>query len=163
VKIMNKYISGVIAGSLIAMSLPAYAEHGDRHFEGGEYHRGGEGWHGDRHTVEIWRGGNWVHDRHDGRFGWWWVAAGMWYFYPAPVYPYPDPYTPPVVVVTQQLPSPAPQTAVQAQPALQYWYYCDSLKTYYPYAPSCPEAWRTVPAQPPVPTQSLPPPQAVPH
>ena len=84
------------------MSLPALAEHGERHFEGREFHHDGGGWRGDRHTVEVWRGGNWVHDRHDGRLGWWWVAAGMWYFYPDPVYPYPDPYTPPVVVVNPQ-------------------------------------------------------------
>lgn len=155
-----KYVSGILAGSLILLSLPALADHGERHFEGREFHHDGGGWRGDRHTVEIWRGGNWVHERHDGRFGWWWVAAGMWYFYPAPVYPYPDPYTPPVVVVNQQ-PAPAPVTA-QAQPPLQYWYYCDSLKAYYPYVPSCPETWRTVPAQPPLPAQSAQPP-AAPH
>lgn len=153
---MNKYVSAIIVGSLIAMALPAHAEHDERHFERRDYHRDGEGWRGGRHTVEIWRGGTWVHDRHDGRFGWWWVAAGMWYFYPAPVYPYPDPYTPPVVTVIQQ-------PSVQAQAPLPYWYYCASLKTYYPYVPSCPEAWRTVPAQPPLPAPSLPPPQMAPH
>ena len=158
---MRLHISRIIIGSLLAMSLPAFAEHRERGGEGREIHRVGEGWRGDRHTVEVWRGGNWVHDRHDGRYGWWWVAAGMWYFYPAPVFPYPDPYTPPVVVINQQ--PPAPQATVQAQPPLQYWYYCDSLKTYYPYASSCPEAWRAVPAQPPVPAQPSPVPQAAPH
>ena len=158
---MNTYklIGGILAASFLFMSLPALAEHDGRHFEGREFHRDGGGWRGDRHTVEVWRGGNWVHERHDGRFGWWWVAAGMWYFYPSPVYPYPDPYTPPVVVVNQQPAAPAPVTA-QAQPPLQYWYYCDSLKTYYPYVASCPETWRTVPAQPPVPAQSAQPPTA---
>ena len=158
----SKIIFSVLVGGLIAIASPAFAEHGDRHFEGREFHRGGEGWHGGRHTVEIWRGGNWVHERHDGRFGWWWVAAGMWYFYPSPVYPYPDPYTPPVVVVNQQPPA-APQTNVPAQPPLQYWYYCDSAKAYYPYVPSCPEAWRTVPAQPPVPALTSQAPQQAPH
>ena len=36
--------------------------------------------------------------RHGGRGGWWWVVGDAWYYYPQPVYPYPDPYTPPVVV-----------------------------------------------------------------
>lgn len=149
-----KYVSGILAGSLLFISLPALAEHGERHFEGREFHHDGRGWRGDRHTVEVWRGGNWVHERHEGRLGWWWVAAGMWYFYPSPVYPYPDPYIPPVVVVNQPpATAPAPVT-VQAQPPQQYWYYCDSRKAYYPYVASCPQAWRPVPAQPPVPTQS---------
>lgn len=38
---------------------------------------------------------------------------------------------------------PAPQTGTDN------WYYCDSARAYYPYAPSCPEGWRQVPAQPP--------------
>src|SRR5512142_2931843 len=42
-----------------------------------------------------WREGHWVHRRHLGRVGWWWVAGGTWYFYPAPVYPYPEPYAVP--------------------------------------------------------------------
>jgi hypothetical protein len=37
------------------------------------------------------------------------------------------------------LSGPAPQ---------QYWYYCDSARTYYPYVSSCPEGWRAVPATP---------------
>jgi hypothetical protein len=77
----------------------------------------------------------------------------MWYFYPSPVYPYPDPYTPPVVVINQQPPAAAPQASPQTQPTVPLWYYCDSAKAYYPYVPSCPEAWRPVPAQPPVPNQ----------
>jgi hypothetical protein len=30
-----------------------------------------------------------------------------------------------------------------------YWYYCPSAGAYYPTAPSCPEAWVTVPARAP--------------
>ena len=48
---------------------------------------------------------------------------------------------------------PAPPEPVIVQPAPQTgtdnWYYCDSARAYYPYAPSCPEGWRQVPAQPP--------------
>ena len=76
------------------------------------------------------------HGRHDGRVGWWWVVGGVWYFYPAPVYPFPDPYVPPApppVVIT-----PPPQ-----------FYLCESPRGYYPYVPSCPGGWRVVPATPP--------------
>lgn len=144
---MKKIIGGVMIGSLLAVSLPASAEHRGRHWEGREIHRFHE------HDVQIWRGGHWHHGRHAGRLGWWWIAAGVWYFYPAPVYPYPDPYVPPVVVsppviVAPQTTVPAPAPA-PAQPPAQYWYYCDSAKGYYPYVPNCPEPWRQVPAQPP--------------
>jgi len=106
-------------------------------------------WHGDmrhfhEHDYSHWREGHWYHGDHDGHFGWWWLAAGMWYFYPAPVYPYPDPYSPPPVVVEQP---PAPQTTSVPPPA-QYWYYCNSARTYYPYVASCAEGWKKVPAQP---------------
>ena len=116
--------------------------------------------HFDRHDARQWRSGAWRHGSHAGRFGWWWVAGGMWYFYPQPAYPYPDPYQPPVVVVE---PSPPPvvvqiappvqaphqdsPAAVQSTP--QFWYYCESAHGYYPYVASCPTGWKTVPATPP--------------
>ncbi len=34
------------------------------------------------------------------------------------------------------------------QPAPGVWYYCDSVKAYYPYAVACKEGWRTVAATP---------------
>ena len=108
---------------------------------GGEVH---QSWHGDirrfhEEDLRRWQGGHWVHGRRSGRVGWWWVVGGVWYFYPAPVYPYPDPYLPPTVVV------PPP-----GQPPVQYWYYCRSRKSYYPYVTSCPEGWmQVVPQVPP--------------
>lgn len=144
----NKAIGWTLAVALLSAisAMPAVADrerwHGDiRHFES--------------HDRGLWRGGNWHHGRHDGRLGWWWVVAGTWYFYPQPVYPYPDPYQPPVVVVqpspveVQAPPSPsaAPQPAAPA--AAQSWYYCEAAKGYYPYVPSCPGGWKTVPAAPP--------------
>jgi len=153
---MKQIITGAIIGTLLATSFPALAEHREeRRFEGREIHRFAE------RDLEIWRGGHWSHRRHDGRLGWWWVVGGLWYFYPERVVgPYPDPYTPPVVVVNQQPPvvvapqAPmvaAPQTTppAQPQPPAQTWYYCESAKSYYPYIPSCPEGWKSVPAQPP--------------
>ena len=148
---MKQIIARIVIGVLMATSLPAFAQHREGHWRGHEIHRFGD------HDLHTWRGGRWHHGRHDGRLGWWWIAAGVWYFYPSPVYPYPDPYVPPVTVINQQPPVVvAPQTAVpaQPQPSAQFWYYCDSANGYYPYVPSCPEAWRQVPAQPP---------QAAPH
>jgi hypothetical protein len=109
-----------------------------------ELHRGGpemhRGWPGDaRHFHEVivprWRTGRWIHGDHLGRAGWWWVVEGEWYFYPAPIYPYPDPYVPPGVVVAAPPAPPAP---------VQYWYYCASSQTYYPYVSACSEGWTPV-------------------
>lgn len=103
--------------------------------------------HFDNRHLPVWRAGTWRHGRHDGRVGWWWVVAGMWYFYPAPIYPYPDPYIPPYAVV--QTAPPATVPAVPAPP--QNWYYCEASKSYYPYVSSCPAGWKAVPATPPSP------------
>lgn len=78
--------------------------------------------------AHVWRGGRWQHDRHRGRFGWWWVVGGLWYFYPQPVYPYPDPFSPGDV-------DDGPGAASG------YWYYCRSAGQYYPYVTDCPEGW----------------------
>ena len=85
----------------------------------------------------IWRGGRWVHAPHGGRIGWWWVAGGQWYLYPAPVYPYPNPWEPPPPAVLPPLPPPT-----------QHWYYCEAPQGYYPYVPNCPGGWKQVPAMP---------------
>jgi hypothetical protein len=37
------------------------------------------------HGRLAWEGGRWRHERHNGRFGWWWDVGGVWYFYPQPV------------------------------------------------------------------------------
>jgi hypothetical protein len=153
--IMKHTSSGLLLGVLMAISLPALAEHRDRfgdsrrdgHWQGRDIHRFAE------HDLGTWRGGHWRHGHHGGRMGWWWVAAGIWYFYPEPVYPYPDPYMPPVTVINQQpqVVAPQPSAPIQPQQTPQVWYYCDSAKSYYPYVPSCPEGWKTVPAHPPQP------------
>ncbi len=101
-------------------------------------------WHGDiRHFHQgdygQWRSGHWFHGRHGGRLGWWWMVGPVWYFYPAPVYPYPDPFQPPAVGVPLA-PSSLPP---------QFWYYCDNPSGYYPYVPRCRGNWRALPATPP--------------
>ncbi len=103
----------------------------------GEIHRFHE------HDWEVWHGGHWERREHDGRLGWWWIAGGLWYFYPAPVYPYPDPYVPPPVARI----APAPE-APPPPPTPTVWYYCESAHAYYPYINSCPEGWHSVPAKP---------------
>lgn len=105
----------------------------DPRWHGGDMRR-----FGDR-DEHVWRGGRWFHGDHDGRGGWWWIVGGAWYFYPEPVYPYPDPYVPPVA-----MPAPAPPAAS----APSYWYYCPNPAGYYPYVPSCPTNWMQVPASP---------------
>ena len=129
--------------------------------------------------LRAWRGGEWRHTAHAGRYGWWWVVDGGWYYYPAPVYPYPDyitdeyyeadeyasPYPP-------EPPYPSPGSYPPAEPyvpnepsygsyapaepyppttpyAMTSSYYCDYPAGYYPYVRSCAYPWRTVPARPP--------------
>jgi hypothetical protein len=106
--------------------------------------------HFDNRDAHRWASGHWYHGNHDGRVGWWWVlgaatvGTAMWYAYNAPVYPYPDPYVPPAVIV-----APPPASAPILQPAPPaVWYYCGSSRQYYPYVGVCPEGWKTVPAAP---------------
>ena len=137
--IAGKAVSLVMVGLGVCCAVaPAAARdhggHGDRHF--------------DRHGGRHGHSGVWRHGHHHGRLGWWWVVGGLWYLHPRPVYPYPDPYRPPVVVVEQ----PASPVVVQAPavPApVQYWYYCEAAQGYYPYVPACPTGWSKVPATPP--------------
>ena len=80
----------------------------------------------------AWEGGRWRHEVHNGRDGWWWDVGGVWYYYPQPIYPYPDPFVPPVVVA----PAPAP--------GAQFWYFCRNPRGYYPYVSRCVVPWQAV-------------------
>jgi hypothetical protein len=84
--------------------------------------------HGDQNS---WRRGGWRHDWHDGRLGWWWVVDDGWFFYDAPIYPYPD-----------YIDEPPPPVAAAT------WYYCAHPQGYYPYVQRCDAPWQPVPAQP---------------
>ncbi len=102
-------------------------------------------WAGGSREHEVWRGpdlgrwrrGHWFHGEHFSRLGWWWIVDGAWFFYPAPVYPYPDSYIPPAAVTL----------APPAQSSPQYWYYCASANGY-PYVMNCPKGWQRVAPQP---------------
>jgi hypothetical protein len=109
--------------------------------------RGGKSWHGDisrfhEQDWPLWRSGHWTHGRHDGRMGWWWVVGPQWYFYPTPVYPYPSPWEPPVVMPM------APSAGPPPAPAAIHWYFCPNTNNYYPYISTCLSGWVQVPAQP---------------
>jgi hypothetical protein len=140
-----KILHGAIAVAL-ALSVAAGSAAADErdHRRGAERGRH-EGWRGqshrfNEHDLGRWRAGHWYHGRHSGRLGWWWIVGGIWYFYPAAVYPYPDPYLPPGVFA-QAVPAPGN--------APLYWYYCAKPAGYYPTVPVCRLAWQRVPARVP--------------
>jgi len=108
-------------------------QHGD-HFQGGGWREHGDIHRFHEHDYDHWREGRWYHGHHEGRNGWWWILGGAWYFYPAPVYPYPDPYTPPVV--NEYVP------VVPQNTAPSYVYYCTNPRGYYPYVTRCYGSWQ---------------------
>ena len=117
------------SGALAVLSAVLLLGHGNNAV-GQEHGR----WHGEihrfhDHDLPSWRMGRWWNGWHDGRDGWWWIANGVWYWYPRPVYPYPDPYSPPMV-------APAPVG--------QMWYYCQNPPGYYPYVANCMMPWQMV-------------------
>lgn len=127
-------VIGALLTLLCLLASPAQAHPGGRGWHRGYYHGGyyHHGWY-------AWHHGFWRHSWYGGRFGWWWVVGGVWFFYPRPIYPYPDPNIPPDYL---------PTAAATGTPPPQTWYYCDAAKTYYPYVASCSSGWRAVPATP---------------
>ena len=110
---------------------------GPRGFSGGRFY-------GPRFGA-AWRGGNWVHGWHGSRFGWWWTVGPSWYWYSAPVYPYPayydygyGPYDDGLYDdgPTQRGYYPPPRAQRGPAPQ-QFWYYCDNPRGYYPYVADC--------------------------
>jgi len=150
-KTWNVLVACAIGGTVIAAQSARADGRDDRHDPRHERDRReaaprfrGEIERFHEHDWDMWRGGRWRHDVHGGRWGWWWIVGGSWYFYPEPVYPYPNPYEPPIAAVVP--PTAAPQSAPPPPP--QNWYYCNAPKGYYPYVPSCPAGWEVVPATP---------------
>lgn len=152
-KCFSRGVSGTLAGAVLMAALsPVTTALADDHRGRGHEERREDrredrrdAWRGDihrfhEHDFERWRGGRWWHGRHEGRLGRWWLVGGLWYFYPTPVYPYPDPYRPPIIVN-------APVPPVEpAQP--QFWYYCANPRGYYPYVTQCYSTWQRVLAAP---------------
>ncbi|HEX4299866.1 MAG TPA: hypothetical protein VH327_03260 [Gammaproteobacteria bacterium] len=141
-------------------AIPPAAPHGAYFAAGRPGHFRHDWGHGDIRYFHdrdfyAWHGGYWHHSWYGGRFGWWWVVSGVWFFYPVPVYPYPDPYVP------SGFAAPPPPEAEDAPPPAsdQFWYFCPASNAYYPYVPACPTGWQQVPANAdPEPQPSAPPP-----
>jgi hypothetical protein len=93
---MNKLASLLLLSALMVplAAVPAKADPG--------------GWNGHRNGREYrpHERARWVHARHGGRYGWWWVSGNAWRYYPyypTAAYAYPV-VAPPVVAA----PPPAP-------------------------------------------------------
>jgi hypothetical protein len=168
---MTRFLStaGAIAALLLASPALAQPHHGSHgppggggrgpshgvHGPGGVHRPIGGPWggvgHHDFHGRDFnhfspgershWRGGEWRHTWHDGRFGWWWYLDDGWFYYPEPIYPYPT-YVGPPLIVEEAPPAPLP-------PPPHYWYQCADPAGFYPYVTNCPGGWRAVPATPP--------------
>ena len=109
--------------AVLAAAAPAEARH---------YHSGV--------SVNVgWSSGYWYRGWHGGRGGWWWVVGPGWYYYPEPVYPYPE------RVIVEREP------VMTGPPPAQSWYYCRESDAYFPYVSSCAAGWEQVPATPPPP------------
>lgn len=85
----------------------------------------------------AWEGGAWRHTWHNGHYGWWWFVGGDWFFYAAPIYPYPL-YVGPDSYYDYYDTYGAPD---------YYWYYCEDPQGYYPYVRHCAVPWQPVPPQ----------------
>ncbi|MGZ5874390.1 MAG: hypothetical protein ACXWKP_20005 [Bradyrhizobium sp.] len=66
-----------------AGQVPGRGPQDGRYARGGlpERNFGGRVYHG----RQVWEGGRWRHEAHNGRYGWWWDVGGVWYFYPQPM------------------------------------------------------------------------------
>jgi hypothetical protein len=155
----------IIAAFLMAAFSPDQAEAwGRRRWWGpgpgvGWYHGPWGGWHD----------GYWFHGVYGTYAGWWWVVGPTWYYYPAPVYPYPPLDGPPPGYIVQNAPPPpmatapsasgdvtGPPSSSGAMPAgvkngtqKAFIYYCASTKGYFPSVKSCAEGWAVSPVKPP--------------
>ncbi|MBA3033830.1 MAG: hypothetical protein KKF85_11505 [Gammaproteobacteria bacterium] len=127
---MKKLTTGLIACLLLANSVPALADRGERHFRADRH---------DRHFDNRPRyyGKQPHHYRHDhhgsalGVLGLGLAVGGVMLALEAP--------RPPRVVMVPAAPPPP-------RPSDHTWYYCESAQTYYPYVQFCHEGWRAVPA-----------------
>ena len=112
------------------------------------------GYRGPRVVVgpRAWSRGHWVHGWYGGRYGWYWAVGPSWYWYPAPIYPYPayTEYAPYPYAAEPPPPPPAPalRAPARGQPPGQYWYYCRNPQGYYPDVQTC-DNWEPVLATPP--------------
>jgi len=137
---------------LLAASVAACATFGtaqaDPYRDGHWYH--GSIHHFHDHDFIAWRGGRWYHGYYGGRTGWFWMVGGVYYWYPAPIYPYPDPFTPPEMLAPAVVAPGAPPPVAQATPLPQ------PAPIYPQAAPAYPQPAPVVPQAAPVYPQAAP-------
>jgi hypothetical protein len=121
----------------------------------------------------YWAGGAWRHTWWHGHYGWWWNVGPSWYFYTAPVYPYPG-YVSDTYYDNENYDDsdqggddqsgydqgPGDQGGYDQGPGDQnmgpgdngggpgVWFHCAKPDGYYPYVKSCRGGWEQVPATP---------------
>ena len=112
-----------------------------------------EGFERRRARPEEWNRGRWVHDRHSGRLGWWWVVGPTWNYYERP-----HSFAQPQTIIVQQAPVIPPPVIVPPPPAVlapaalsasPVLYYCRATGTHYPETLTCPGGWTTMTATTP--------------
>jgi hypothetical protein len=120
---------------------PAHGGGGYRMDSGRWAYRPGYDVHGfSRPDLARWSGGRWNQTCWGGRCGWWWATGGLWYFYAAPVYPYPLVVSP--ITYGAPIYDPAYTAGVTSQaPQSTFSYYCDNPQGYYPAVPQCNTPW----------------------
>jgi hypothetical protein len=72
------------------------------------------------------------------------IGFGFPIWAPAPVYYYPAP-----VVISNPQPIRYIERRETAPTSLDFWYYCEQSKAYYPYVKTCPAGWQKVSPTPP--------------
>jgi hypothetical protein len=150
------------AAAAIALGLTAVVDSASANGRGGGGYgggyRGGGHYHGGHYhgSVRLWGGGFWGPYWGAGYWPGYW-GGGYWGpgwggYYGTPAYAYT-----PVVAQEPRLwvendpasATPPPAAAPNPNPnAQQWWYWCVSARSYYPYVSSCAEGWQRVPPQP---------------
>src|SRR3974390_270517 len=138
------YLLFAAAAASGALSSPAFADRYDEHWYHGPIHEFHE------HDLHAWRGGRWYHGYYGGRSGWYWIVGGVYYWYPQPVYPYPNPYVPPEALAGGVAVPPAPAVAA-AIPAIP-----QAAPIYPPAVPASPQEAPAIPQAAPIAPQSGP-------
>ena len=92
----------------------------------------------------AWVRGRWHHGCRNRICGWWWFTGDYWYWYAAPMYPYPDYISPEEAEPSDE------ETPTEATPPQDLsgdtFYYCADPSGYYPQIPICNVPWEAVSA-----------------
>jgi hypothetical protein len=93
-----------------------------------------------------WLRGRWHHGCRNRICGWWWFTGTYWYWYAAPIYPYPD------YISTYEAEESDEEAPAEATPPPDLsgdtYYYCADPSGYYPEISACNVPWEAVSAGP---------------